>query len=84
MPRLFNVDHGPVLVDPIRDERAVLPGESYDFTDEQIAAGLAGQWSETDPRAGLDAEREFKKRRDAAPEPSQIDNPDPAEPGEKE
>lgn len=77
MPKLFNLDHSPVVVD--YSERAVMPGESYDFTDEQVAAGIAGQWSEEDPRAGLEAERAFKQKRDR---PAQT-TPDPAEPGEK-
>ena len=64
MPKkLWNVDHQPHVID--WSERAVMPGEPYEFSDEQIAAGLAGQWSEEDPRAGLEAEKAFKKRRDA-------------------
>ena len=61
---LWNVDHQPVVID--HDHPAVQPGESHDFTDEQLAGGLAGLWSETDPRAGLDAEVVWKARRDAA------------------
>lgn len=66
MPRLYNVDHQPHLINPVGDERAVLPGEPYEFSDEQIAAGLAGHWSETDPREGLDDERAFKLARDTS------------------
>lgn len=47
MPRLFNIDHSPACVE---NGPAVLPGETYDFTDEQVAAGIAGLWSENDPR----------------------------------
>ena len=64
MPRLFNVDSQPMVIDYSR--RAVMPGESYDFTDEQAAAGIAGQWSETDPREGLSDERVFKLARDTS------------------
>jgi hypothetical protein len=62
--KLFNVDHQPVVVN--HDKPAVMPGEAHVFTDEQFAAGVAGAWSENDPRAGLKAEKQFKKRRDAA------------------
>ena len=77
MPKLFNTGHSPVVLS--WTEPAVLPGESYDFTDEQAAAGIAGDWSDVDPRAGLAAEKAFKKRRDAAPVTDT-----PAESGEKE
>ena len=79
MPKLFNLDHQPVVIH--HGERAVMPGEPYEFTDEQIEAGLAGQWSEEDPRAGLKAERAFKQKRDRAVQP--IDTEPAAEP-EKE
>ena len=82
MPTLFNTDSQARLVDPLRDERAVMPGESYDFTDEQVAAGIAGSWSEEDPRAGLPAEKEFKSRRDRKAT-AEADTTQPAEP-EKE
>jgi thioesterase domain-containing protein len=62
MPRLFNVDHQAAVLG-LND--AVQPGESRDFTDEE-AAGLLGLWSDEDPRAGLDAELEFKRLRDAS------------------
>lgn len=63
MPTRFNTDSQPHVVS--YDQRAVMPGESHDFTDEEIAAGLAGSWSDVDPRAGLDDEKAFKKARDA-------------------
>lgn len=47
MPRLYNVDHSPTSIE---NGLAVAPGESYDFTDEQVEAGIAGAWSQTDPR----------------------------------
>lgn len=47
--RLYNDDHQAVVV--THDELAVQPGDPYDFTDEQIAAGVAGKWSEQPPRA---------------------------------
>jgi hypothetical protein len=75
----WNVDHQPHVIR--YDQRAVMPGESYEFTTEQIKAGLAGQWSEEDPRAGLDAEKKFKQKRDEKVAPT-IDTP--AESGEKE
>lgn len=78
MPKLFNTGHMPVVLS--WQEPAVMPGDSYDFTDEQAAAGIAGDWSEHDPRAGLDAEKAFKKRRDSK-ESASSDTP--AEP-EKE
>ena len=78
--KLFNTDSQPVVIS--WSEKAVLPGESYDFTDEQIAAGIAGSWSEDDPRAGLPAEKEFKSRRDSKAT-AKADTTQPAEP-EKE
>jgi hypothetical protein len=65
MPTRWNVGPSPVVLD--WNEPAIMPGASYDFTDEQAAAGIAGDWSDKDPRAGRDAEKAFKKRRDAAP-----------------
>jgi hypothetical protein len=78
MPKRWNLDHSPHVVD--YSQRAVMPGESYDFTDEQIKAGLAGNWGEEDPRAGLKAEREFKQKRDQNVAPTT----EPAEPEIKE
>lgn len=79
MPKLYNIDHQPTVVD--HGKPAVGPGESYDFTKEQIEAGLTGVWSEEDPRKGLKQEREFKRTRDkASATPTETD---PAEP-EKE
>lgn len=49
MKTLYNVDHLPVVV--VNNAPAIRPGESYDFTDEQVEAGITGRWSETDPRA---------------------------------
>lgn len=59
----FNVDHQAAILD---GGVAVAPGEPHDFTAKQIAAGLAGRWSDEDPRAGLIEEREFKRLRDAS------------------
>ena len=61
---------------------SVAPGESHEFTDEEAAA-LGWEWSDTDPRGGLKAEREFKRQRDAVPvvEPESTV---PAESGENE
>jgi hypothetical protein len=47
MKTLYNVDHLPVVV--VNNAPAVKPGESYDFTDEQVEAGITGRWSETRP-----------------------------------
>lgn len=76
MPRLYNLDHLPVVVDI--HKLAVYPGMGYDFTDEQVKAGITGLWSEKDPRAGLEQERAFKARRAA-----EAVSTEPAEP-EKE
>ena len=65
MPTRFNTDHQAAVLDWI-EHVVVQPGESHEFTDEEIAAGLAGSWSETDPRAGLSEEQEFKRLRDAS------------------
>lgn len=62
MPTLWNTDHQPQVLS--WQEPAVMPGEAHDFTDEQIAAGLPSCWSEKDPRAGLEAEKQFKAKRD--------------------
>ena len=64
MPELFNIGHSPVVLS--WSEPAVMPGESHDFTDEQIAVGVAGDWSDTDPREGLSDERAFKLARDSS------------------
>ena len=92
--RLYNTDHQPLLINPVSGERAVMPGESRVFTDEELSAGLTGSWSEEDPRKGLEAEKKFKQRRDAKaskakPSPSEAEpaddaeaNPSPAESGE--
>lgn len=58
---------------------AVAPGEGFEFTEEEVAAGLGCEWSDVDPRAGLAQEREFKRRRDAQPEEAS----EPAESGEQ-
>jgi hypothetical protein len=76
MPKLYNVGPSPVVLD--WSGPAIMPGDSYEFTDEQAAAGIAGDWSEKDPREGLEAEKAFKKRRDAVKSTTE-----PAEP-EKE
>lgn len=62
MPIRFNVDHQTQIINGV----GVLPGASHDFSDEDIAAGIAGQWSQDDPRQGLPQERAFKRRRDAS------------------
>lgn len=62
MPQLYNVDHQHAILDA---DTSVAPGAAHTFTDEQIEAGLSGRWWEEDPRAGLKAEKAFKRRRDA-------------------
>lgn len=79
MPKLFNLDHQHAIVS---DGTSVAPGESYDFTAAEIKAGVAGNWSPDDPRAGLAEEKRFKSRRDA--ESSQPVDPKPADAGSKE
>jgi hypothetical protein len=61
---LWNTDHQPVVLD--WQQPAIMPGEPHEFTDEQIAAGVAGSWGEEDPRSGLEAEKAFKTKRDKA------------------
>ena len=78
--RRWNVDHQPAIVD--HNIPAVMPGESYEFTEEQIEAGLTGMWSETDPRGGLKKERAFKRDRDAKADAEHDVTTEPAEPGE--
>lgn len=63
MPTRWNIDPQPQAID--HEEGPVLPGDPYDFTAEQIKAGLTGNWSTKDPRIGLSDERVFKTRRDA-------------------
>lgn len=74
MPRFFNIDHSPVSVE---NGPAVMPGDTYDFTDEQVAAGIAGRWSENDPRGGVRQEPAVEQVRDEQ-------TTDPAEPENKE
>lgn len=76
MPTLFNVDHQHAILGP--DGPVVAPGESHDFTDVELEAGVAGVWSETDPRAGLVEEKAFKKRRDSV---AATDESQPADAG---
>lgn len=63
--KLFNTDHQAAVLSWI-EHVVVQPGESHEFTDEEIAAGLAGSWSEEDPCAGLSEEQEFKRLRDSS------------------
>lgn len=58
MPLKFNADHQAVMLDAFTP---VQPGEQADVPDD-----IAGLWVDEDPRAGLDAEREFKRLRDAS------------------
>jgi hypothetical protein len=60
--RLWNLDHSPAVIAP--NLPGVKPGESHDFTVEEIEAGVSGVWSKTDPRKGLEQEKAFKGRRD--------------------
>jgi hypothetical protein len=73
MPRLFNADHQAQMVDP--DQPAVQPGESHEFTDEQVQAGLTGIWKEGPPRKGLPAQIAKERR---AEEAAANTSPDPA------
>ena len=79
MPRLFNHDHQAHVVDP--DLPAIQPGESHEFTDEQVNAGLTGIWKQTVPRKGLPAQihkeqREHEQEQKANQEASEEDKPD--------
>lgn len=63
MPKFWNTHH--MHVQPAGgDGPAVAPGESYEFTDEE-AEHLGVGWTDQDPRRGLQAEREWKAKRDA-------------------
>lgn len=61
MPLRWNVDHQHQVVD--HNKPGVPPGRSYEFTDEELAAGITGNWAEEDPRKPL-------VRRAAKPEES--------------
>lgn len=62
MKTLYNVESYPQVVD--HELPAVQPGESWEFDDDVTPSG---NWSEIDPRAGLEAEKTWKKRRDEKP-----------------
>lgn len=87
MPRLYNTDHQTAVLSWV-EGIVVQPGEPHDFTDEELAVGLAGSWSEQDPRAGLKAEQQFKKRRDRKASQPPSNEPDaegePTDPAEPE
>lgn len=96
MPKtLYNIDFQAARLHGPDGAVIVLPGESHEFTDDEVSVGIAGCWSEQDPRSGLAAEVEFKQQRDSAAEapdegePEQVGesdpnhNPDPAEPEEE-
>jgi hypothetical protein len=74
MPKFTNGDHQPVVVN--HDLPAVQPGESYDFTNEQVDAGLTGVWL---PVSSKKAAKPPAVDRD----PAAPDNP-PVAPDEKE
>ena len=68
MPKtLYNYDSQTAVL--YNESPGVLPGESREFSDEELAAGWAGmdRWSDKDPRRGLADERAWKKERDAQP-----------------
>lgn len=56
--RLWNVDHQPAVID--HDKPAINPGDSHNFSPEQVEGGLGGLWSNEDPRGGLKIERDYK------------------------
>jgi hypothetical protein len=60
MPTRWNLDHQYQILD---GGIVVAPGDPHDFTDEQLADGIAGEWADEDPRRGLPEEHEFKQRR---------------------
>ena len=64
MPRLLNWEPYPVV--PNIHRPAVPPGGTYDFTDEQVAAGITGRWSTEDPSAcrGLQSSPRLSAARD--------------------
>jgi hypothetical protein len=73
VPLRWNIDHQPLVIHP--QLPAIQPGQSYDFSDEQVANGIGGLFSEEPPFAK--EERAIKKARKA------IKRTEPAEP-EKE
>ena len=76
MPQtLYNVaPHGLIVVP---NERAVMPGEAHEFSDEELAQMSMLGWSETDPRSGLHQETAWKARRDElVTELEAADDPD--------
>jgi hypothetical protein len=75
VPLRFNIDHSPACVE---NGPAVMPGETYDFTDEQVAAGIAGCWSENDPSRGT------RQQQPVLEQARDEQTTDPAEPEDKE
>lgn len=53
MPQLYNRDAYPLVPRP--GVAAVEPGDPADFSDEEIARGIAGNWSKENPYAPLAA-----------------------------
>ena len=53
----------------LQNGTATQPGEPRQFSDEELEQGFTGAWAERDPRWGLEAEKAWKARRDAHPEP---------------
>jgi hypothetical protein len=80
MPRLYNVSAQFLQPDPLLP--SVPPGEGFDFTADQ-AKSAGCEWSKEDPRAGLEAEKAFKAKRDSKPEaspaPENTESGDPKE-----
>jgi hypothetical protein len=53
---LWNADHQAAVIDQNTFD-VVAPGEPREFTDEEIAAGVAGIWTEVDPSGGFEPEQ---------------------------
>ncbi len=66
MPTLYNVSslHLSPPAAHGHGVRSVAPGEGHEFTDEE-AASIGAEWSERDPRAGIEVERAWKAKRDS-------------------
>lgn len=82
MPILYNVTSQYLQADG-PESQSVAPGDGFEFTDE-AAASAGCEWSETNPHAGLEAEKAWKAKRDSKTSDKTEASPAPenTEPGE--
>jgi len=64
--KLYNCDPYPLIAHP--GARATEPGDSADFSDEEVARGIGGNWSPKNPYEPLAAPPKRKKTTPAKPE----------------